>query len=184
LRASLLRIRDRDTLKFIPWAANGILAFVTKRSPRIQWPNRVSGLLLANHTGISATFESMLNSFDKLRKKKAFLEQFGSDVLGRDYDELDTSRERIQQLIEEYVAATKPDFEDWQPSVAKINGLIAEIEKLKVDTFHYEQECVNLSAYEKKAEELAREIRDLQGALADYNMVRGLRFTSQISCNE
>uniref|UniRef100_A0A3Q3E067 Intraflagellar transport 74 n=1 Tax=Hippocampus comes TaxID=109280 RepID=A0A3Q3E067_HIPCM len=54
---------------------------------------------------------------------------------------------------------------------SKINELTAEIGKLhkEIDTFNQEN-SVYLS-YEKRAESLAAEIRDLQGQLADYNML-------------
>ncbi|XP_077591704.1 intraflagellar transport protein 74 homolog [Stigmatopora nigra] len=54
---------------------------------------------------------------------------------------------------------------------SKINELTTEISKLhkEIDTFNQES-SVYLS-YEKRAESLAAEIRDLQGQLADYNML-------------
>ncbi|XP_077410406.1 intraflagellar transport protein 74 homolog isoform X5 [Vanacampus margaritifer] len=54
---------------------------------------------------------------------------------------------------------------------SKINELTTEIGKLhkEMDTFNQEN-SVYLS-YEKRAESLAAEIRDLQGQLADYNML-------------
>ncbi|XP_054622276.1 intraflagellar transport protein 74 homolog isoform X2 [Dunckerocampus dactyliophorus] len=54
---------------------------------------------------------------------------------------------------------------------SKINELTTEISKLhkEIDTFNQEN-SVYLS-YEKRAESLAAEIRDLQGQLADYNML-------------
>ncbi|XP_038659955.1 intraflagellar transport protein 74 homolog isoform X3 [Scyliorhinus canicula] len=54
---------------------------------------------------------------------------------------------------------------------AKINELTTEVSKLQkeIDTFNQEN-SVYLS-YEKRAEALAVEIKDLQGQLADYNML-------------
>lgn len=52
--------------------------------------------------------------YDKLRKREAFLEQFKKEDLFRnDLSELDTAREVVQELIDEYHAATKADYLEW-----------------------------------------------------------------------
>ena len=49
-----------------------------------------------------------------MRKSQAFLDKFRrEDIFKENLDELDASREAVQQLIEEYEAATKPDYIDW-----------------------------------------------------------------------
>lgn len=59
-------------------------------------------------------FERTLRQYDKLRKREAFLEQFRKENMFSDsLDELDQSREVVQQLIDEYVAATTPDYLSW-----------------------------------------------------------------------
>ena len=59
-------------------------------------------------------FEKCLRQYDKLRKREAFLEQFRKEPIFKDnLDELDDSREVIQQLVDEYQAATKPDYINW-----------------------------------------------------------------------
>lgn len=59
-------------------------------------------------------FESSCQQYDKLRKREAFLEQFRKeDIFKENFDELDTSREIVQQLIDEYHAATRPDYISW-----------------------------------------------------------------------
>jgi tubulin gamma len=59
-------------------------------------------------------FERTLQQYDKLRKREAFLEQFRKEYIFREnLDELDSSREVIQELVDEYIAATKPDYLQW-----------------------------------------------------------------------
>lgn len=86
--------------------------------------------MLANHTNISSVwlhtcfpnaelllqfelqlFERALQQYDKLRKREAFLEQFRKEEMFKDnLDELDVSREVVQDLVNEYVAATRDDY--------------------------------------------------------------------------
>lgn len=59
-------------------------------------------------------FERTCRQYDKLRKREAFLEQFRKeDMFKENFDELDNSREVVQQLIDEYSAATRPDYISW-----------------------------------------------------------------------
>jgi tubulin gamma len=51
---SLLRIRERRLASFIPWGPASIQVALTKKSPYVQTPHRVSGLMLANHTSIAS----------------------------------------------------------------------------------------------------------------------------------
>lgn len=111
---SLQRIRERKLAQFIPWGPASIQVALSRKSPYIQTTHRVSGLMLANHTSISNLFERTLNQYDKLRKREAFLEQFKKEAMFQDnLDELDNSREVVQELVEEYVAATKVDYLKW-----------------------------------------------------------------------
>jgi len=59
-------------------------------------------------------FERSLRQYDKLRKREAFLDQFKKMAMFKDdLDEFDSSREVLQQLIDEYHAATTPDYINW-----------------------------------------------------------------------
>lgn len=108
---SLQRIRERKLAQFISWGPASIQVALSRKSPYIQTAHRVSGLMLANHTSISSLFERTLRQYDKLKKREAFLEQFRKEAMFQDnLDELDSSREVVQQLIDEYQAATKPDY--------------------------------------------------------------------------
>jgi len=113
---SLQRIRERKSVNFISWGPASIQVALSRRSPYVQHPNRVSGLLLANHTQISSLFEKSTREFDYMYKKKAnlhhYLKHF-QDVVSNGYEELEDSRREVQDLIEEYQAATKSDYVDY-----------------------------------------------------------------------
>ncbi|XP_002732812.1 tubulin gamma-1 chain [Saccoglossus kowalevskii] len=111
---SLQRIRERKLANFIPWGPASIQVALSRKSPYVQTSHRVSGLMLANHTSISSLFDRTCKQYDKLRKREAFLDGFRKEAIFKDnLDELDDSREVVQQLIDEYVAATKPDYISW-----------------------------------------------------------------------
>lgn len=57
----------------------------------------------------------MLNQYDKLRKRGAFLDQFKrEDMFKDDLSELDESREVVDNLVQEYEAATQHNYLSWQ----------------------------------------------------------------------
>jgi hypothetical protein len=49
---------------------------LSKKSPYAQSSHRVSGLMLANHTSVRHLFNRCIAQFDKLIKRKAFLENY------------------------------------------------------------------------------------------------------------
>ncbi|NWX58198.1 IFT74 protein, partial [Promerops cafer] len=61
---------------------------------------------------------------------------------------------------------------------SKTNELTTEINKLQEEVEMYKQEKSVYLSYEKRAEDLAGEIKDFQGQLADYNMVVDILNTS------
>lgn len=108
---SLQRIRERKLANFIPWGPASIQVALSKKSPYIPTSHRVSGLMLANHTSISSLFWKTVQQYDRLRNRGAFLEQFKKTKMFSDgLDEFDSAREVVQQLIDEYNAATKEDY--------------------------------------------------------------------------
>lgn len=112
---SLQRIRERKLAQFIPWGPASIQVALSRSSPYVQSSHRVSGLMLANHTSICSLFERTLSQYDKLRKRGAFLDQFRKeDMFLEDLHELDDSRDVVENLIQEYEAATQPDYLKWQ----------------------------------------------------------------------
>lgn len=56
-----------------------------------------------------------MSQYDKLRKRGAFLDQFKrEDIFKDDLSELDESREVVENLIQEYEAATKANYLSYQ----------------------------------------------------------------------
>lgn len=111
---SLQRIRERKLTRFIPWGPASIQVALSRKSPYVQTAHRVSGLMLANHTSISSLFQRALRDYDKMRRVNAYIEQFRKeDMFAENLDEMDDSRDVVQNLVDEYVAATKPEYLTW-----------------------------------------------------------------------
>lgn len=53
---SLQRIRERKLANFIPWGPASIQVALSKKSPYVDSPHKVSGMMLANHTSIRGLF--------------------------------------------------------------------------------------------------------------------------------
>ena len=49
---------------------------LSKKSPYLQTAHRVSGLMLANHTGVRHLFDRSISQFDRLSKRKAFIDNY------------------------------------------------------------------------------------------------------------
>ncbi|EME49405.1 hypothetical protein DOTSEDRAFT_76722 [Dothistroma septosporum NZE10] len=114
---SLLRIRERNFASFIPWGPASIQVALSRTSPYLQppyttrAPPRVSGLMLANHTGIATLFKRIVFQYDRLRKRNAFVDTYKRYELFRDgLGEFDTSREVVMDLINEYEEAERADY--------------------------------------------------------------------------
>jgi len=88
-----MRIRERRLAQFIPWGPASIQVALSRSSPYVTNPHRVSGLMMANHTSISSLFKRICDQFDRLRKRNAFLDQYKKESLFADgLDEFDDSR--------------------------------------------------------------------------------------------
>ncbi|KAL1515194.1 hypothetical protein AB1Y20_004255 [Prymnesium parvum] len=111
---SLQRIRERQLCSFIPWGPASIQVALSRKSPYVKTPHRVSGLMLANHTSIRDLFYRIAQQYDKLRKRDAFLDNYRKvDMFADDLSEFDESREIVQALIEEYKASESPSYINW-----------------------------------------------------------------------
>ncbi|KAK9379419.1 Tubulin/FtsZ, GTPase domain-containing protein [Kockiozyma suomiensis] len=108
---SLLRIRERGLASFIPWGPASIQVALTKKSPYLQSSNRVSGLMLANHTSIASLFKRILDQYDRLRKRNAFLEPYRKQpMFAEGLEEFDDAREVVADLIDEYRLAETAEY--------------------------------------------------------------------------
>ncbi|KAF0972608.1 hypothetical protein FDP41_008857 [Naegleria fowleri] len=96
---SLSLIRKKNLANFIPWGPSSIQVVLSKKSPYIQTQNRVSGLMMANHTSIAGLCQTIIKNFQKQYERKAFMNKF-TDAF--DEGEFDDCTEVVTGLIEEY----------------------------------------------------------------------------------
>lgn len=114
MHKSLQRIRERKLANFIPWGPASIQVALSKKSPYVETPHKVSGMMLANHTSIRNIFKVLLNQYKKFRKRDAFMDQYKQTKIFADsLEEFDHSEEIVKSLIDEYAAAEKSDYIEW-----------------------------------------------------------------------
>ncbi|GAW78997.1 tubulin gamma chain [Plasmodium gonderi] len=112
----LQRIRDRKLVNFIKWNPASIQVTLAKPSPHVVSTHKVSGLMMANHTSISTLFERCVTQFDRLFKRRAFLENYKKEPMfssadGQgNFEEMESSKEITQNLIDEYKSAERDDY--------------------------------------------------------------------------
>jgi len=111
---SLQRIRERKLANFIPWGPASIQVALSKKSPYVDSGHKVSGLMLANHTGIRSIFKVLYDQYRTFRKRDAYMNIFKQTRIFEDnLDEFDSSDEVVKSLIDEYAAAEKMDYVNW-----------------------------------------------------------------------
>ena len=121
---SLLRIRERDLAKFIPWGPASIQVALSKKSPYLPNTHRVSGLMLANHTSVVTLFKRILAQYDKMRKRNAYLEGYKKEAPFADgLGEFDEARAVVTDLIAEYEEAETEAYLD--PDKGKEKGEVS-----------------------------------------------------------
>jgi tubulin gamma len=108
---SLLRIRERQLATFIPWGPASIQVALTRKSPYTSSSHRVSGLMLANHTGIATLFRRIVGQYDRLRKRGAFLDGYRREPAFADgLGEFDEARQVVMDCVQEYEEAEREDY--------------------------------------------------------------------------
>lgn len=111
---ALQRIRERKLASFIPWGPASIQVALSRKSPYVDSPHKVSGLMIANHTNIAQLFKVIVQQYDRLRKRKAFLDTYQKEPRFADnLEEFDDAREVVMRLIAEYRACEKSNYVDW-----------------------------------------------------------------------
>lgn len=104
---SLHRIREKKLAKFIPWGPASIQVVLAKKSPYVQSANRVSGLMMANHSSMASLINQTVTDYDKIFKSKAFLAQYGEYI---EMDEFKNAKEVALDLIDEYKSTEKVEY--------------------------------------------------------------------------
>ena len=111
---SLQRIRERKLANFIPWGPASIQVALSKKSPYVDSPHKVSGMMLANHTSIRNLFKIIIEGQKKMRRRNANLHTYKQFSMFSDtLEEFDQSEESVVNLMEEYAAAEKPEYINW-----------------------------------------------------------------------
>lgn len=100
---SLLRVRERNLASFCPGMPAALQVTVAKRSPYSESPNRLSGVMLANHTCVASLLLRMGDQFDRLFRRGAFLNEYKKQAIFEgSLDEFVDSRETIGRVVENY----------------------------------------------------------------------------------
>jgi tubulin gamma len=69
--------------------------------------------MLANHTSVATLFKRIVQQYDRLRKRNAFLEQYKKESPFTDgLGEFDEARAVVMDLVGEYEAAEREDYLD------------------------------------------------------------------------
>ena len=84
IHQALQKIREKKLANFIPWGPGSIQVALSKKSPYIETAYKVSGLMLANHTSINLLMQQIVDSFNNMYKKKAYLDSFRKEDMFKD----------------------------------------------------------------------------------------------------
>ncbi|KAI6192405.1 Tubulin gamma-1 chain-like protein [Aphelenchoides bicaudatus] len=104
----ILKMHERQKFTYPPWSGVRLGTAISVSSPYVKRDNKVSGLLLANHTSIANMFDQITTQCESLLRKKLHFHHF------KDYDDaesnLKSSFGKVRQLIDMYDSATRQDF--------------------------------------------------------------------------
>merc|ERR1712007_355865 len=67
---SLQRIRERKLAKFIKWGPASIQVALSRQSPHVQYPHKVNGLMMANHTSTIGRSRSLPTALKSLTAQR------------------------------------------------------------------------------------------------------------------
>ena len=114
IHKALQRMRERQSIRFIPWGPASIQVALARKSPFLASTNKVSGFMLANHTSMAELFDRLLSQYDRFRRRNAFLDNYRREPMFKDnLDEFDSARETVQCLVDEYRACERKDYVDY-----------------------------------------------------------------------
>eukprot|EP01087_Luapelamoeba_hula_P005251 TRINITY_DN15326_c0_g1_i1.p1 TRINITY_DN15326_c0_g1~~TRINITY_DN15326_c0_g1_i1.p1 ORF type:complete len:447 (+),score=41.95 TRINITY_DN15326_c0_g1_i1:32-1372(+) len=118
---ALAQLRQRKLARFIPWGPATIQVAVSKRSPYLQSHNKISGVMMANHTSVRHLFSHILEQYDKMRKRGTFLQHFAREhpMFADNLEEFDHCREVLSDLIAEYKACETEEYATWGSGTSK-----------------------------------------------------------------
>jgi tubulin gamma len=107
---SIERINEKELVNLVDWNTSGMKFSFCKKSSYFQTP-KLSGLMMANHSSINLSFQKILKDFDKLYKKKAFINNYQKYKLFSDnLDEFEDSKNVVNDVIDEYNKISSKDY--------------------------------------------------------------------------
>lgn len=93
IHKSLQRIKEKRLANMIEWGPASIQVALSKKSPYVENPHKVSGLMLANHTNIRQLFVKLIKNYENMRSKNAYIDHYKKEKIFKDnLDEFDDSR--------------------------------------------------------------------------------------------
>ncbi|QLG73407.1 hypothetical protein HG535_0E04910 [Zygotorulaspora mrakii] len=108
--------KAQQRLNFAPWSYSSVHVNVGSRSPYLasqSGQNQTSGLILSNTSSVISLFDVSCKTFDKIFSKGAFLNTFKDGKMFQNgWDEFAESRQVVQNLVEEYLAAEQETYLD------------------------------------------------------------------------
>ncbi|AQZ18430.1 TUB4 (YLR212C) [Zygosaccharomyces parabailii] len=108
--------KAQQRLTFAPWSSSSLHVNVGRRSPYLPPHARhtyYNGLMLSNTSAITSLLGGTCKTFDKIFSKGAFLNTFKDGRMFQNgWDEFTESREVVQNVIEEYLAAEQETYLD------------------------------------------------------------------------
>lgn len=114
IHKSLQRIKEKKLANMIEWGPSSIQVAISKKSPYVENPHKVSGLMMANHTSVRQLFSKIMKDYQNMRRMNAFIEQYRKEkMFVENLDEFDDCARVVNDLIEEYKNAEKNDYIDW-----------------------------------------------------------------------
>ena len=123
MNEALQRFNDRKLIDYVPWNKDALKVMKIRQSPLIQRGNRLSGMMLANNTGIRHSFHNIHENFALLRKKNAFLGPFREAFHENDQEFIESS-EIVKSVIDEYEQMEKNEYLDYDfPIYEHLSGL-------------------------------------------------------------
>ena len=114
IHSALRQIHENQRLRFIPWGPASIQLALSRKSPYVAMSNRVSGLMLANHTNIKQLFAGVLDQYNKMWQSKSYLTGFyqcAASCLGDNLkEEFNDSSQTVRNVLDTYKQAESDDF--------------------------------------------------------------------------
>ncbi|KAH9479821.1 gamma-tubulin [Psilocybe cubensis] len=108
---TMSRMRERNLIPFVPWTPAAPQLVPARKSPYSGSSHKVSGLMLANHTSVASLFKKMIDQYDRLKKRNAFMDMYKKEkMFENNLDEFDRARTACEDTMKEYKASESPDY--------------------------------------------------------------------------